>query len=296
MNTFISLIKNVAALTKDEIEDEKEEELVLPGIIQGASKKLTGRKHSLCQSTSKEPNKVSDRRLSVPMLNRSKREYKADNVRSFTTPSTLKRTSFHALGARIRRLVNVRDAFVRRKGKGVEDDSIFEEFLRMNKNRLPKEPRISTTMSPEAMYAAMKGYEDIAHHYLSRSNPECRNTLKRSITHASLLKIKPGSGPGNMLKSNIDPEVNKKPCCSKLEKDQSATISCLTPISRDRQFELTFRLQNAMDIVDSVKGNLGYYTTSPWRPLSKALQNPVRCYNKWTDVWKEEFSMERNRS
>lgn len=57
-------------------------------------------------------------------------------------------------------------------------------------HQLPRSPRFSTFLSPEAQYALMKGYEDKLYDKIADSNPESRFTLKRNKTpHQAQVRI-----------------------------------------------------------------------------------------------------------
>ena len=103
-----------------------------------------------------------------------------------------RRTSFRTIGGRVTTLLRAKNAFARLKGKPsvqIEDEGKVSDF---EIKELPKEPRFASTLSAEAQYAIMKGYEDVVHNYLCNTYPEYRNLLRRSRTPQTGVTVKSG--------------------------------------------------------------------------------------------------------
>ena len=108
-----------------------------------------------------------------------------------------RRTSFRTIGSRVTTLLKAKHAFARLKRKPamkiVEDDKDMSFEIK----ELPKQPRFASTLSAEAQYAIMKGYEDVVHNYLCNTYPEYRNLLRRSRTPPNGVTVKPGENDEN---------------------------------------------------------------------------------------------------
>ncbi|XP_033743163.1 uncharacterized protein LOC117329350 [Pecten maximus] len=223
-----------------------------------------------------------------------------------------------------------------------EEDLIIE---------LPKEPRFSTTMSPEAQYAIMKGYEDTVYNYLCKEYPEQRPSLRRNKTPISKLDHRNRDEARNMQDHDSTRELSTRNDSEREESDSASQSSSIdSPLSgssftfpspqsanmsrrasmpvtaisfkkfgrsgslstspsvsvdssltrtnslpsvipREKQLVLSYRLQRAMDILDTVRDGVGDNYTSP-RVRASTNKNikPVLDYNKWTGVWGREFS------
>lgn len=216
---------------------------------------------------------------------------------------------------------------------------------------LPKEPRFSTTMSPEAQYAIMKGYEDTVYNYLCKEYPEHKLLLRRSKTpitkvdpqtknetrnmngkkdqnSSNELSVKTVSAgressyasqdasddnclSGNALvnppsSANMSRRASMPVASMSFKKfgrsgsfsstsgsldlplSKAESLPCVIP--REKQLILSYRLQSAMDILDTVRDGVGDCYTSP-RVRASINRNikPVLDYNKWTGVWGKDF-------
>lgn len=133
----------------------------------------------------------------VPQSQRSKRysitELKNDMGRrpSISSNSGSRRPSnaptpgkrFQSIGSKVTNMLKVKMAFQKKDGAQKEDNSPFIKIT-----ELPKEPRFCSTLSPEAQFAMMKGYEDTVYAYISSSYPEYKFLLRRSRTPKSIPK------------------------------------------------------------------------------------------------------------
>ena len=115
------------------------------------------------------------------------------NRRGPATSLLARRTSFRTIGNRVATLLRAKNAFARLKRKPtVQIEQNVEKNADKEIKELPKQPRFASTLSAEAQYAIMKGYEDVVHNYLCNTYPEYRNLLRRSRTPQGGVKVKPG--------------------------------------------------------------------------------------------------------
>ena len=63
------------------------------------------------------------------------------------------------------------------------------------------------------------------------------------------------------------------------------------PVPRDKQLQLSYRFQTAMDILDAVRDSNGELITSS-RGVKLAEIRPLRNYNRWSKGWSKEFQFE----
>ncbi|KAL4230210.1 hypothetical protein ACF0H5_010595 [Mactra antiquata] len=100
---------------------------------------------------------------------------------------TARKISFGSIGAKITALIKAKNAFANYartpKIKSQDDDENNEKELNIEK--LPRKPRFASTLSDEAQYAMMKGYEDKVYGHLCRQFPEYRPMLRRNRTPLS---------------------------------------------------------------------------------------------------------------
>ena len=126
------------------------------------------------------------------VLNRGSWAKKTNNPGS-TSNLLARRTSFRTIGNRVATLLRAKNAFARLKRKPVvQIEAKVEKQAEIDIKELPKHPRFASTLSAEAQYAIMKGYEDVVHNYLCSTYPEYRNLLRRSRTPQGGVKVKPG--------------------------------------------------------------------------------------------------------
>ena len=182
---------------------------------------------------------------------------------------------------------------------------------------MPKSPRFSASLSPEAQFAMMKGYEDAVYGYLCTSYPDLKGSLKRTRTPVNPVDIKdvprqekskndrdgpassrPESSASSSSSSalsrstsvyNIRPGTGRS---AKLSRTES--MPSLVPLHK--QLILTHRLQSAMDILDTVKTGMGMHAISPRIKTNTRECNPVKDYNSWTRIWNTEFQISKTKA
>lgn len=155
---------------------------------------------------------------------------------------------------------------------------------------LPAQPRFCATLSVEAQYAMMKGYEDLLLTNLKESYPDRAVFLPRTRT------------PPIATKKIVDTDSDD----SESEKNAAANLKPLVPVSNDnkqvgpvtktkpkhkgpkkKQLVITYRFQSAMDILDTMRDKKGHLVTSP--RLKEKTINPVDSYSSWKTTWSKEF-------
>ena len=95
-----------------------------------------------------------------------------------------RRASLGSIGARVTTLLKAKNAFsmLAKKRKSTKDETTEDQEKETEIEELPPAPRFASTLSAEAQYAVMKGYEDVVHGYLCRQYPEYRPVIRRNQT------------------------------------------------------------------------------------------------------------------
>ncbi|KAJ8298407.1 hypothetical protein KUTeg_024938 [Tegillarca granosa] len=106
---------------------------------------------------------------------------------------------FKSIGSRVTNMLKVKMAFQKKDGTQQEDNSPFIKIT-----ELPKEPRFCSTLSPEAQFAIMKGYEDTVYAYISKTYPEYKFLLRRSRTPKSISKCNVETSPDYRSFSSVN--------------------------------------------------------------------------------------------
>lgn len=89
--------------------------------------------------------------------------------------------SWRSVGARVANIIRVKNVMTRfREQAKPQMDTISDEVFEIKE--MPKEPRFASTLSPEAQYATMKGYEDVVYQNLCQLYPENLLKMRRNKT------------------------------------------------------------------------------------------------------------------
>jgi hypothetical protein len=154
---------------------------------------------------------------------------------------------------------------------------------------LPAHPRFCATLSLEAQYAMMKGYEDLLLTNLKENYPERAVFLPRTRT------------PTTTTKKIVDTDSDD----SETEKLAALNLGSLVPVTNNeqvvavtkhkpkdkgpkkKQLVITYRFQSAMDILDTIRDKNGHLVTSP--RLKEKTLNPLDSYSSWKITWSKEF-------
>ena len=68
-------------------------------------------------------------------------------------------------------------------------------------------------------------------------------------------------------------------------------VSCAeSEVRKDKEIRMTCCFQKAMAIVDTIRTSQGLMVTSPRE--RKLFRNPVKVYNRWSQVWSKEFQFQ----
>ncbi|XP_046554132.1 uncharacterized protein LOC124263516 [Haliotis rubra] len=268
-----------------------------------------GTKPSGKQVPSETDSDVDPRRASVPI------------------PQKTGKAMFAGLGRKVTSMVRARLAF---QVGGKKRDEIMNSNSMEAIHEMPKVPRFSSFLSPEAQYAMMMGYEDVLHNQLSKSHPEYRSVLRRNKTpmiRMGIVKLNRKRGTSRTTldvgvdEEDSDPETETAAAAPEVDDDDmdeiwridSQSRSMMAPLATkgstqkssrrskaqmipmDRRLELTYRMESAMDILDTLRRRHGQPPISPRVRSNKRDIAPIRDYNSWTNVWKREFSQSDKR-
>lgn len=213
---------------------------------------------------------------------------------------------------KVRNLIRVKNMFIKNRD---EESSLLD----YEKNGGPKTTRFTSLLSPEAQLALMKGYEDKTYEeisnrypasklYLNRpKSPEIERVEYESTTYGTWGAVRNVRTTVDVIRAfsldTLNEGDNKfssrrrlKPIAYVPSFPDLCRHAMIKPEARrrlnfpsDKKAMMSFRLENAMDIIDSVNGSQGFQTVSKrWKSLSKPIR-PVNAYNKWTKLWKEDF-------
>ncbi|KAK3592839.1 hypothetical protein CHS0354_028915 [Potamilus streckersoni] len=247
-----------------------------------------------------------------------------------------RRSSFKVPGTKVHSMIRVKRALEKINRNGEEENEHGEE-ARKSKDikEMPKYPRFASTLSAEAQYAMMKGYEDVVYNYLCESYPEYQPLLKRTKTPVSGVKIRPNVPTDEPKKSDLISEdqgendhvdVDKKDSMTDDPKPFSAknrsysvygsdifalrkrsdvkgsdkrpglsrALSLPHLAAKDRQLVMTYRYQSVMDILDTIRKQLGMHLLSPRVMGNHQEIKPLQDYNMWANAWNQEFKIVPN--
>lgn len=213
--------------------------------------------------------------------------------------------SFKSLGGKVASMVRAKMAFQRTKLSAIDDQNEMTVI-----KELPKKPRFSTFMSPEAQFAMMKGYEDNVYGKISRSHPESKPFLRRNKTPEQPIDIKDVKRPAisrqqsllDVRKSPFSPlfsstprsssesENTRRPHTAHRIRSFSRSQSLPTFVPKEKQLVMTYRLQSAMDMLDTLRTRDGENPLSPRIKSAKSVIKPVE-FNQWTQAWSKEFQL-----
>ncbi len=158
---------------------------------------------------------------------------------------------------------------------------------------MPSRPRFIATLSPEAQFAALKGYEDMLVTNLQKSYPDQKNTLYRVRTPSSkkvtlpLEAIMPAKPKNELLPPATSSLYPPRPTSAMSNSSQfsDGAYSENSEVKR----RLSVRFQVGMDILDQMKTSQGYLITSP--RIKQHEIEPLPTYNRWIRKWSSEFSL-----
>lgn len=131
-----------------------------------------------------------EKRHSIDLTKSEKVIRNVDQRRRCSMMLNPKRTSFGTVGKQVTALLKAKNAFVMfRKRKTQFEDQPIENDKAFEIDKLPSQPRFASTLSAEAQYAMMKGYEDVVYSNLCTQYPEYRTMLRRNRTPHTGIKV-----------------------------------------------------------------------------------------------------------
>ena len=193
---------------------------------------------------------------------------------------------------------------------------------------LPVKPRFCATLSPEAQYAMLKGYEDILREKLRSGHNEAevgllraKTPLKKVIslhltetehpTDNTILPVSPDSRmtSSTQITRNLaatmsqSPEVERRinirlgtteqqpsPRFARLVSLPGPRLQPIKTIPKKKQLRLSYRFERAMVLIDGLKAAPRPMLTSS-SPIASTVDS-VEDYNTWSRSWVREFKLE----
>ena len=191
---------------------------------------------------------------------------------------------------------------------------------------LPVKPRFCATLSPEAQYAMLKGYEDILREKLRSGHNEAEVGLLRAktplkevvclhLTEAELpsvdtamsVSVETGMTSPTQRATNRaattsrSPEVERRidtrvaaeqpsPRFARLVSLPGPKLHPIKTIPKKKQLRLSYRFERAMYLIDGLKAAPRPMLTNS-TPIASTL-DPVEDYNTWSRSWVREFKLE----
>lgn len=213
--------------------------------------------------------------------------------------------TFKSLGGKVASMVRAKMAFQKTKLSAIDDQTEMTMI-----KELPKKPRFSSFMSPEAQFAMMKGYEDNVYGKMSSTQPESKPFLRRNKTPEQPIDIKDVKRPAisrqqslldvrknpysplfsSTPRSTSESDSSRRPHTAHRIRSFSRTQSLPTFVPKEKQLVLTYRLQSAMDMLDTLRSNDGENPLSPRIKTARSVIKPVE-FNQWTQAWSKEFQL-----
>ena len=209
---------------------------------------------------------------------------------------------------------------VRSRAGSVCSDVSSEAAAEDEKIELPEKPRFCATLSPEAQYATMKGYEDLLLTKLKEQQAEaatqaCQRLYRVKTPHHKVVSVH--LNHLEKKQEEILREFQAQRLTTKRHSnswfDATDSRSSLPPVHtpaaagtddddgkswgkvpKDKQLWLTHRFQCAMDILDKVREEQGMLVTSP--RYKQRVTNPIANYNSWSHDWSREFKLEYSKN
>jgi hypothetical protein len=183
----------------------------------------------------------------------------------------------------------------------------------------PKDPRFAATLSREAQFATLIGYEDAVIEQLQQSEHYDYSEIQRQVVRKTkipayntrvLHKDDINKDAGNKSLKSFDvpttpvtraqtslPDkrlnVNSYESFRKQQlKRPKSSPSLGRSQSRNSQLRITHHLECAMDILDKFKISQGEITTSPRKRVAKI--EPMKYCEAWMGSWHDEFITKTN--
>ncbi|XP_052277005.1 uncharacterized protein LOC127876110 [Dreissena polymorpha] len=245
-----------------------------------------------------------------------------EHKRSLSTVTKgARRLSLGSLGSKITGLAHAKNAFNRfKKHSAIQPEN--DEVETFEIKQLPEKPRFASTLSPEAQFAIMKGYEDLVYWNLCKQYPQHRRQLHRTQTPHSPVVVR-YSDPSitdtfekkNLYDANYDKgrgipvtsggvASNSDEQCDQATEQMTlsntstktnslsqceATYNKTQTTQENSKLITTYMCESVMHILDDLREEQGLYRLSPRRPGISSLSEPYRVYNSWSRGWSKGF-------
>ena len=163
---------------------------------------------------------------------------------------------------------------------------------------LPEKPRFCSTLSPEAQFAMLKGYEDILLEFMRRTFPELDETsvyrVKTPHHKVRSTKLSEKESPTKQARKLQETPMTLKPGPHTKGSKVTSTLKQVDEQNED-QLRISYRFNIAMTLIDELGD------------LRKAFDNGNNCdaasvsqnerseldkYNTWIHKWSKEFQFE----
>ena len=171
-----------------------------------------------------------------------------------------------------------------------EDDDIEAEWD--DEEIVPESPRFCATLSPEAQYAMMKGYEDRLVQNLSSRLPHTGSdaTVLRSRTpKQGRVQLSKKTCRGGNLSANA---TGTGPTNDPAEHDHRQEDGVLD--GHDAKLRVSRKFQAAIDLLDNLEEGRGNQLAASKPASQRRMRNPLRRYKSWSQGWMDDFQVESN--
>lgn len=187
--------------------------------------------------------------------------------------------------------------------------------------QLPERPRFASSLSQEAQFAIMKGYEDLVYSNLCKQYPQHSRKLHRTETPHRPTVVRysdPSIGDtyggenayygkdsgipvtSGSVAVNSDDQGDKATGNVTLSNASTKTTVVLqygpkgnkTPTQKTQEkskLKMTYMCESGMHILDDLREEQGLYRLSPKRAGITSLGEPYRVYNSWSHGWSKGF-------
>lgn len=156
-----------------------------------------------------------------------------------------------------------------------------DDFIKkVNESDFPICPRFPATMSIEAQYAYLKGYENLI-------TSQLKSSVLPNIERGGLVSGIPLKA-GNDQFLHLEPKIKmKNDHISFIQYIPQGKIDNITLPTRLQQFSTTYRLQNAIDILDSINSRNGKCTFANHHQRHNI--EPLAHFSIWKNIWEKDF-------
>ena len=183
----------------------------------------------------------------------------------------------------------------REREEGIKPQKADPENLNLSEEHdiLPITPRFSATLSPEAQFAMLKGYEDKLICDLKTAYPEKETAMVRVRTPPlgkTICLSSPCPSKNRPISTTRSRSSSRAPGSSKhTTNNKSREQKELEYLSKRK---VTGQVETAVDILDHLRSGSGHHVISPRVRVGRQLE-PISTYNAWTHQWAQQFKIGR---